>query len=292
MQVGMRHLVGKQLWRRGYQLIQILSIDVAIGAVASGSILVWWLGISMPWIWWIALPSCVWLIYTLDHLLDARRLKGHAHTARHQFHYAYRKIIWIGWLSVALATLVLCLLYLPGEFWVFGSIMSFLVLGHLLLVWIIGNNINRVILKEFAVGLIYTVGVWGGPVLVGWKQVGYAEGMLSGQFFLLVMINLICFSLFEFRIDELDKQASFARAVGKKQTNNILKLCFFLVFILSIYFLTLFVSERAYLIQLTLIVMAFAFFLILWKRDWFVKHERYRILADGVFLLPAWVWLC
>src|SRR5258708_19860438 len=79
-----------------YQLANLLSIDVVAGAVVSGLFIARILQVHiLPW-GLAVLGLTVWVIYTTDHLLDARRLGAPAATARHRFHQShFRELVMV-----------------------------------------------------------------------------------------------------------------------------------------------------------------------------------------------------
>ena len=68
------------------RMFNMLSIDVAIGALFSGYFVKIILPFQIHWSYWCILPLSVWIVYTADHLVDALRLKKKSHTKRHLFH--------------------------------------------------------------------------------------------------------------------------------------------------------------------------------------------------------------
>src|SRR6478609_2759298 len=76
----MKHLI------KFYRLINILSIDVALGSVCCAA---WFAEIfeaALKPYAWMSLGLTVWIIYTADHLLDARKINEPASTKRHRYH--------------------------------------------------------------------------------------------------------------------------------------------------------------------------------------------------------------
>ena len=67
---------------KAYRLINILSIDVVAGAVCSALFFARLLQVSLLPYGIISLALTVWIIYTADHLLDAKRVEGVATTRR------------------------------------------------------------------------------------------------------------------------------------------------------------------------------------------------------------------
>jgi hypothetical protein len=74
-----------------YKIFQALSLDVVIGAIIFSLAISKYYKVNTPCIILICLAIAIWVIYTCDHLLDAKRIKGNASTHRHQFHQKYNK---------------------------------------------------------------------------------------------------------------------------------------------------------------------------------------------------------
>jgi hypothetical protein len=80
-----------------YRLLSLLSIDVAVGAVCSSVWFAIMFGVKPGGVAFTALGLTVWLIYTLDHLMDARTIKNKATAKRYQFHQQHFSILGITW---------------------------------------------------------------------------------------------------------------------------------------------------------------------------------------------------
>lgn len=279
--------------RRVYQIARILSLDVVIGAIASGSLAKYWLDQEMPLIWWLALPLSVWVIYTADHLLDAYRLKERASTPRHKFHYRFFKPILVVWAIALISCMTWIPFMAPPELWILGYVMGGIVLVHLGLVYWVGERISWLFTKEFGVGIIYAAGVWGGPLIFGWGE--WPEGTVAVfvQFFLMALINLLFFSLYEREIDEKDGHTSFVRAIGPRRARGLIGAIAFAVLVIGFgvmgvvenLSLVLLKLQGVYLLMLSLLVM------VSYAEGWFGAGERYRIWGDAVFIFPALIWL-
>ena len=81
----------RKRWSRAASRLNDLSLDVAVGAVAGGSLLAWALQADVPMAWWVVLGLSTWLAYALDHLLDTWRLGlDQAQTSRHRLYRRHR----------------------------------------------------------------------------------------------------------------------------------------------------------------------------------------------------------
>lgn len=268
-----------------YARLRLLSLDVMAGALAGGWMVSSWLGHEMIWAFYVVLPLAVWLIYTLDHLLDARRLKENASTPRHQFHFRYFKPLAAAVALLGAVCLGLALLFLGEQGVYFGLGMGALVLLHLLLVKVVGDKTSPWLIKESGVALVYCAGIWGLPALESgtWMQTDF--WVAFGQFFLLALVNLLEFSLYEHDIDEADGHSSFVRAIGERGTRR-------LIYVLLVLFgggVLWFVSQASgewLLLQLVFGLMAAVLLALVAAPSWFGRAERYRSWGDGAFLLP------
>ncbi len=273
------------------QVARILSLDVVLGALASGGMAAKWLNVAMPWVWWIALPLSVWVIYTADHLLDAYRLQGKASTPRHLFHHQFFcPLTWI-WGGGLISCLTWIPYFAPKEMWFFGFAMGGVVLIHLGLVYLIGDRTSLLFIKELGVGGIYSLGVWGAPLVSNWGNWPMATESLLLQFFLLALINLLLFSWYEHHIDERDGHTSFVRAIGPQRASwLILSLIVFVVGI-GITQVQELSSPIFWLIQGCYALMLLVLGLVAFGHSFFGKNERYRVWGDMVFLFPFVIWL-
>ena len=263
-----------------------LSLDVAVGSLGGAVLAARALRVAMPWAWYAVLPLAVWSVYTLDHLLDARIVGEKAHTHRHLFHHRHRKPLTLLWLLVTAATLVIALELLTPVGIAFGLAMSSLVLAHLTLVWLVGKRTSPLLAKELGVAIIYTFGIWGLPLLRHRTQLNLIDLIPVGQFFMLAMVNLLAFSLFERKIDAIDGQTSFVRAIGSANTRRLIYMLLILIAIAAAPAIAVGPGEVAVITQATLLAMAAMLAALLVFPRWFVQHERYRTVGDGVFLLP------
>jgi hypothetical protein len=259
---------------------------VVLGALFSGMAVASVANCPMPRIWYLALPLAVWVVYTADHLLDARKLGEQAHTLRHHFHHQYFKPIAAIWL-LSFLSCISWIMWLAGpDLRVLAMAAGGLVLGHLGLVALVGSRRSFLIIKELGVALIYTVGVWGGPSMLCQNCFTPLIYGLAGHFFLLAFINLIIFSLFEAKTDLRDGHSSWVLGMGIKRTRRIIKILigFALGLGVAIAFRT---TGNIHWLALTQLLMLILLASIVIFPKIFSKNNRYRLLGDGVFLLPV-----
>ncbi len=108
--------------RKIYRFIRILSLDILAGVLCGYTFARLILESDCPPITPFILCMMVWLIYTVDHLLDAQALKENALKPAYKWHWSNRKIIRAILLISGIATIGLSLIFLPGKILVFGGI--------------------------------------------------------------------------------------------------------------------------------------------------------------------------
>ena len=258
-----------------YKIINILSLDVAAGAVICSSFFARLVDVEILPQGLISLGLTVWIIYTADHLLDAKKLKQDASTERHRFHQRHFKSL-VLLLIVATLIDITQIYFVRSIVFITGLGLAFLVLIYFVIQQRIG------FLKELLGTLLYTGGVLLVPLSVN-NQLTPSIILLILQFGITAWINLLLFSWIDKPRDEKDKRHSFATTFGLKVTRRILLLLFTVNMVLAVIQLVLSFDTMAIL---TLSLMTMFLLLIFLKRDYFEKEDRYRLLGDAVFLLP------
>ena len=269
-----------------YAYARHLSLDVAAGSLGGGLMVAHWVEVEMPLAWYFLLPLAVWLIYSLDHLLDSRGLKEDAHTPRHQFHYRNRKVLRTIWSLLFLIGVGAALWFLPRPVIFYGLGLGVLVLLHLGLVQLIGNKTSPFLMKEVAIAFIYTAGVWGVPFVISRTIPNVLHSVVMAQFAVLALANLLEFSLFEMRADEMHKQTSFVRALGPIVARKLILLLLAMVFITGMVVVVMELSRPVVIIQMIYFSMGAILGGILLYPATFSKNELYRAFGDLAFILP------
>ncbi len=265
---------------RVYRYLAWLSLDVTAGAVVFMHFLSREFEILVHWSEMTALGISVWLIYSIDHILDARAAKEPI-SPRREFHK--QRIHFLLFLNV----FVLCigfwvLAQLTTDVLIAGGIIAFVALGYLVFV-----RIERLSgIKEVQIAIGYTGGVSLVPLL-------YLEKILVWHWmsivllFLIALGNLILFSWFELNQDQKEGFTSLVQTLGTKRTKTILEV----VFIANILGALIMYQFGGTLTLAIFFLLAGAInFCISKYKNFFEQHDRYRIIGDAVFLLPI-LWL-
>lgn len=261
---------------RLYRLINALSIDVALGAVCSAAWFAKGFDVQLRPYAFLALGLTVWIIYTADHLLDARKVAKEASTYRHRFHQQYFKIL-------AVCLMIAVVIDFGFIFFVRVQILyAGLTLFSIVVLYLLVNRWLSFV-KELVIAIVYCSGVLL-PTL-SLKSTGLSAGdyLWIVSFFLTALINLMVFSIYDFPSDKSDGYNSFVRTFGVRLTQQILSV-FFLVQV----GLAGMLAVHGFWNEATVLsVMNITLFLLFIKPSYFAKADLYRVVGDGVFLFPV-----
>jgi 4-hydroxybenzoate polyprenyltransferase len=263
---------------RAYRYINILSIDTALGAVVCAMFFAKLISANV-WIYGkIALGLSVWIIYTADHLMDARKVKGEASSERHRFHQRHFRVLLI-FMIVAIVIDLVVVSFMRRSLLEYGIALSVVVALYLL--------ISRYLkmLKEVFIAFIYTVGVML-PALGDREHLMDQWALLiMFNFFLIAVANLLVFSWFDVQKDRTDGHPSFVTFYGRQKTRVIVYGLFCALVAISIY-IAMFRTYELFPVLILFIMMSILL-LILRFDTYMAKEDRFRFAGDAVFFLPA-----
>lgn len=264
-----------------------LSVPVVLGAVLSNRMAARLSDVEpVHWATPLVLALVVFIIYTVDRLLDIRK-PGEPLTPRHRFHRQYAPLLWRVVAAAAGLSLMLTFL-LPSSVIKFGIVLGGVCAAYVGAVFRLPKRHPALLLKEPLVALLYSAGIWGSV----WVQRPSTSGVdvTEALMFLGVAFqNLLLFSVIE--ANELIDQPAFslATAWGLTTCDMVLR---WLTFGVSATGLTLcFITSDRFAQRSALIIalMSLTLYVIQRYPAYFRKNERYRWLGDGVFWLPALV---
>lgn len=257
-----------------YKTINALSLDVALGAMICACFFAKHFMITILPQGIAILGLTVWIIYTVDHLADAKRITHTASMFRHQFHQKY--FISLSVVVAIAAWAEFILLFFIREKLFFAG----LVVGLLTFIYILFNRWFLYV-KELAGALLYCTGIFLPTFTFQQKHFLIFDWIVVVQFFLIVFINLILFSWMDYHQDKNDRHTSLALQIGKEGAGMILKILFLLIFSLTSY--TFFVVPRLGLMYLLMVLVLLMLFLF---PKYFKKQAKYRFLGDAIFFFP------
>ncbi len=258
-----------------YKYLRWLSVDIVLGAIFFLVYLGKYFQVEISIPTYVALASAIWLIYTADHLFDAHKTNNPS-TKRHAFHKKhFKKLILVGGLVMILA--LINLWFLEVQIIRNGAILSAISVAYLMLVYFV----KRLWVKEILVAIVYATGIFLAPI----SKVGLdvQSAILMLQLAGIAFLNLLVFSKMDIESDAQDGFNSIALKLGAQKSD-------FLILGIVLLLFTSFISF-AYLyevtIQLLFALMTGILFLINIKPAYFSVNERFRIVGDGIFYLPA-----
>lgn len=258
--------------------IQNLSIDITVGSVIMTLFIAKVFGVELTTPMVIGLSIAIWLIYTLDHLLDAKKSKEKATNPRHAFHQTYFKQV-VGLALIIFAFGLWNLKFLPESTLVFGFFLA----GTSGIYLIYSFLSKKPFRKELFAAFVYTAGIVTAPVSL-MNTVSWYELLLMVQLFTLAYGNLLIIPLFEHDIDIKDQHASVATLKGASIVKQrVLLICTFNAIFIAFQFY----GPLPEAIPIIFALMTFVLFALINRQDLFRRFQLFRILADGIFFLPG-----
>lgn len=263
-----------------YTYLRTLSIDVALGATAMAYLVARHFQAELPIHYFIIVGLSVWLTYTLDHLMDAKKIRTEANTFRHKFHQTHFTQLMNVWSALLPVTVTYAFYTLPLTVISAGLLITVASGTYLLIVKYFGHRRVLFVQKELYIALIYTSGISFGPLCLQ-QSLAWSSATLLAIIFLLALTNLLVFSYYENFSDQLDKHTSFVQIFGVKYSQRLISFLLILNTIFIGYFLTNFSVLSILLFAMhSCLVFVCAFPTV------FRKSERYRVLGDMIFLFP------
>ena len=260
----------------------LLNIDTALGAVLSSNFIAKSLDLSLSWVINASLFVSVLIIYNFDHLADARKITGIAQTRRHQFYKEYGFSLQIFQVVLMLLGIIL-LFFLPLEIVKGGSIIVVGILFYFGVLEIVPSK--SIFFKELSIAAIYTIAIFFAPMMHYSEPVSLPMILFVLEFFILALLNLIVFALYDTDADALEGHPSLVNVIGKKNTTRWLFILYGLLTISGIcYYL---ISNQSYLYQVVILSMGSILLFLGTKIDEPNFRNSFRIIGDSVFLLPG-----
>ncbi len=257
-----------------YKYLRWLSLDIVLGAIFFLAYLEKYYQTSLSWNVYLALASAIWLIYTTDHLLDARSLSVPT-SERHLFHKKnFKGLVFISGLILCLG--LVNMYFLEIEVIRNGAILSAISVAYLVLVYFI----RRLWVKELVVALVYAMGVFLGP----WSMIedfSYLDIILLIQLIGIALLNLFIFSFYDRVADLKDGFNSLVLRLGANASQ-------FAIITLGICLMIACVAIGIHQeIQQLYLVMISILMIVHLLPNTFSKSAFYRTVGDGIFYLPG-----
>jgi 4-hydroxybenzoate polyprenyltransferase len=260
---------------QAYKYFRWLSLDIVLGAILFLYALQNLYQLSFSWHVYFALASAVWLIYTVDHLMDAN--EGSLIPRRH-FHYTHRNIL-IGFAGIVSCSALINIYFLPYEIIKNGALLCAMCVAYLMVVYFI----KGFWIKELVVALGYASGIFLAPLSLHsfWT---FSDTVALIHLAMIALINLIMFSFYDFENDKNEGYNSIIIRFGKHRSSFFLNLLIAISIGLSAFGIWKLPSmhglSQIYLVMTLVLAVTF------WMPRYFGMHERFRLVGDAVFYFP------
>ncbi len=266
--------------------IQYLSLDVVAGSLSIGYLIVRLLNLDTPISWWFILALSVWVVYSVDHILDSFVNNDEAMNQRHRFFFRYRTQILVIVGTTAVLDFVLSIIFLEIDL----VIMGLIILGITVIYFSVINLASRVVYvkipKELIISLIYMAGIALAPF--------YWYGQLPALFiiYILLIVWLLAFSesviagYFEYEVDKSDNHTSFSIKYGLETSRKFI-ISLHTIIEISILIALFRVDGIFYFAVLfnTLLMNFLLGIMIMFPNNSFIK-KNYRLIGESAFILP------
>ncbi len=270
------------------QIMQFLSLDIVIGTVAVGYMATKVLEVRANPVWWIVLPLAVWVVYTLDHIIDAYKKKREAAISRHNYHYLNRIPIIVVVSIIGLITMALSLLYLNYHIVKMGIILSITVGIYFLLLFLQKDKKNAMVQKELYIAIIYTVGIFMAPIYWHGSVPSIPIIIIAISISLLVWAEGIMISWYDYENDTIDGHNSLTILFGKKNARRFaIVLHLFVETVLVLVLLTTTLTSIVIFSMLIILLMNLILGLLILFPYSFLSNTYHKLIGETVFLLPC-----
>ena len=224
---------------------------------------------------YLALGSAIWIIYTIDHLLDTQNALA---TDRRKFHRKHlHKLVFITGIVIILA--LINIYFLPLVVIKYGALLSALCVGYLMLVYFV----RGLWFKEILVAIGYACGVYLAPFALV-SSLSLIDFITCVQIILVALINLCVFSYYDREKDYTEGFGSIVASMGVRKTQWLIQALVTISVILSL--LVMIQVSHFAVVSSIFLAMSLVLGMIFWLPKYFAENERFRLIGDGVFYLP------
>ena len=265
--------------------INTYSILVAIGSLSSYLFFSNLFDIKPNYVLALGLSLSLWIIYTLDHLLDGLSIGKDASSIRHREHFLKHKQM-IRWMLFGLIILIGLSFWVPQVYYGYVLFLFILTLLHFCINYFLSRKYTFLrYLKEIFVALVVTIGFVITPL------VGNEESLNLTQLIYIFIIsyfinlsNLLIFSFFDRDRDHRDNILTIAHLYSHRKLKRLIYLGIGMsTTILVISYINGHLTLISFFVfasmQLTLLfITSFP--------SYFKFSDRYRFFGDLIYLYP------
>jgi len=262
-----------------WKFINYANIDVSLGACCAALAAQKYCHLDIHWTYFYLLVSSIWMVYTLDRLLDIKKLDL-VFTKRHHFHLKNQNILKFLVIVGLIINSAITLTFAPLDLILFGCLMVLFSGLHFVLIHILQHKKSFWVMKEPAIATAYTLGIWAYPMFLKDKII--AENVIIvALFFLLALGNLMMLACIEEKIDIQSGFNSWIQNIGKERAEQWTKIILISGFAIS---LELLYSHWAWALAF---ILGYGIHLQVWlKPSYFLADEKYRRWTEISFIYP------
>ena len=266
-----------------FYIIRLFSLDIVAGALAALAFAASVMEADLKLSYYLIMGLTVWLIYAADHLMDGAKTRGKSDSETANFFYTYKIPIILVFLIILVLDFRLIVYILDEKIVQFGMGPGIAAVIYLLMNRYYDGAQKWLFIKELWVAIIYTLAIWGGPVIFGGDTVNAVQMMMIASFGLIVLGNVLIYSIYERESDIRDNNKSIVRDFGLPAAVNGATLALTISMLTA---LTAYILMGASLPHiLPLLLISASMLLILSFPAVCSKGKRYGIFADLVLLL-------
>ena len=237
----------------------------------------------MPGFYWVLLPVSVWFIYLLDHIVDGMKVRDKFFNEKYNFYFLHKKPLIALLIIMMIFNSYLALQYISLQLLLFGIVLSLIVVLYFILHHFLQAFRFYFLQKEFLIGLVYTAGIFGGPVVLT-GQVNKIQIIVMISYLLMVLANIFSYSYFEYELDLKIRAKSVAVVYGDSTARKLEMIVLIISCGLSLLLIFLY---NLYIIGALHLFVTLLLLVIVILPDKFKENGLYGKLADGLFILPG-----
>ena len=269
--------------------VNALSLVVVLGAISTAYFTAALFQSELSFSFYWLLGSTVWVIYTLDHLLDGKKKEPEELSFRHRLHVNWRTPLSILLTGVVVFNVLVLALFTRESIVKSGAILSGFVLLYFL--FVAHSKLRHVTgLKEIGVAIGAVSGMVVLPALEGNASLDMAFLVYVAAFFFLNLCNLTIFSMADLAADSRSGFRSLATELGREKTKqlayNLLGLCFLMFGCWT------FLIEHPIKMVVAIIFLSMmhtlGYLLIQYGQE--SAEEKIRFWGDFIYVLPTPIW--
>ncbi len=265
-----------------YQKFNWLSLDVVLGALVCyrmAALLPDGYGV-MNWPTAIVLGLLVFAIYSIDRIIDnEHEVKN---TNRHQFQFLHKNLI-IKAILVCIGVALVLLFWVPKNVILVGAALMGVMIIYLLLVKKTKSKGWFEAAKDLLVPLIYSLGVWG-VAIASHPDTNQESLILFFPFWLITQQNLLISAYYE--SFDADGGGSLPILWGEHATRIVLTVIFVLIVLFCLWVIIISPFHYAVRVSIFMIAMGGIQHFIWQDPTKYISNDIYRVLLEGVYLIP------